>query len=345
MAFSAFFAIKAHSLLKDEQAKDQPRPAILNSITKFMVFALLMTPLALFVEYVRHHMNMDNIGVSQAGFSEELEEIKGKYYAFDKNGDPDSIKVKYAGVEHVLSKEFSTTAFRNNELKLKKDGAQQYVAVKNNNGDEEVIYGFFEEADLKDQLKGIFPATPSTPAKPSDFELKTFFAAGIAYSPANAAAANVKLSPSETRAISQLWAYLDSDGKDVDTREKAIKILVQPGLLSRLDSMSYVKLISLLKDGTTVEPTEANYYLAQVYLSRFRKNKELYPDGLMDYKKSSWKYVKGFHDMNWTSANVRQYAFYRVAVKAFYSEDVLGECNTCLLGNEQLAYLGNQFDA
>jgi hypothetical protein len=99
MGISVFFVVKAHSLLKDEQAKETPRPSILRQITIFMGFAILMTPIALGIEYLRHQMDMDSQGQGQVGFAEELRDLENKgYYSLDKYGNPDTINVRFAGV-------------------------------------------------------------------------------------------------------------------------------------------------------------------------------------------------------------------------------------------------------
>jgi hypothetical protein len=342
MGVSLVCLFKVYGLLTKEQEQENPRPVFLRSIYVFMGFGLIMTVVALGIEVSRYFMPSNVESLAQ--LRQSLVDIGDRdFYSLDRNGIPESIELRAFDTIFTLSQAYPEDRFKATPLKITKKLDSFYVAKYN--GGKDVTYGYFSEGDLRRKLNEFFPAsTPLAAAQPTDAELETFFAAGIAYSPKIAEEANVKLSSSETRAINRLWVFLDSKGKaDLDTRENAIKILVQPRLLSRLDTTDYAKLINLIRNGKIREPTEAKFDLAQVYYRRYKKYPKQFPNGMEDYERSSWEYIQGFHEEGWTAANVRQYAFYETAAKAFFAEDIL-DCDTCLLNKQQLALLSRKYD-
>lgn len=321
-------------LIKKEQERDAPSLDLLKTIHYTMGFGILLTVVAGVIEAGRYF---------KPSADQELVELKSAFeqlgvdgfYSTDRNGSPKAITVRLSDTTYVLSDSFPKADTPLELVPL----ADKFQAVKDIRGTK-INFGYFN----KSQLESLLPRVPTGPTKPSTFELESFFAAAIAYSPHIAQSAKVSLTPSENRAIKRLWAYLDNEGEDKDTRENAIRILVQPDLLGRLDTSDYSKLIRLLKYGNTREHTEANFDLAQVYYRRYQKYGNQYPEDMNNYKLSSLKYIKGFHERGWTAANIRQYAFYRIAVKAFYPDDVFGDCTTCVLTKRQLSVLSSTYD-
>jgi len=269
MGVSVFFAIKAYSLLKDEQAKEAPRPTMLRSIYVFMGFALLMTPMALGIEYARHTMNMDSNGSDQAVVADKLKGIENKtYYVLNKGGNVDSLEFEYAGVTYQLSDPFPTSGFESTHLKLKPNGQQQFLALKNNNG-EEITYGYLNGADIKNAYATI--ASPIMPAAQLPVGVDSALAAtGLMYLPESSFKGDME---KEVRKSSQsanrfLIDFINTKTNEVALQKKALKILVQDDQMKDLTDAEYDKLINALsKNGVRKAPWRL-YELAQVYLMR-----------------------------------------------------------------------------
>lgn len=310
MGVSVFFAVKAHSLLKEEQAKETPRPAILRSITVFMGFALLMTPLALGIEYARHRMNFED--QDHAGFAEELKRIENKsFYSLNQDGNPEGIEVKFEKVTYQLGTPFPATSFKATELKLKKGDNQQYLAVKDNNGTD-ITFGYLSNTELREKLSGLF-ASNTAPGAPVDevLESEKLMSTGLMYTPPTSVRNEIRRKLDDKKSdgnIANRYLVDFVDGEDLDKtlQGMAVKLLIQPSQMSLLDTGQYDKLIAALSTNGVRNLPYRYYELAQVYLSRWSQQKMA--TDLEKYKESLQKYVGNYEAQRWLNADTLKYA-------------------------------------
>lgn len=333
MGVSVFFCIKAHSLLKDEQAKDNPRPSILRSIYIFMGFALLMTPVALGIEYARHQMNLDNVDNDQEGLAKVLEDFAGEgHYAVDKNGNPEALELTFAGKNYQLAQPYPASKFGDTPLMLKPGENGRYLALRDNNG-KEILYGYFPESNLKTSLAGLFPAQPPPVEGPKkESEIESLYAAGLAYTPSNIRnQLRLQSITDFKKANARLVDFLGEQGFDDDgLRGGAVKLLMQPDMLVKLSEKGHNRLIELLSDNEVRTVPWRYYELAQVYLSRYKLNGKTNPEDLEKHKELSRSYLQDFKDRNWTAeTHPGEYTYYRSAAKAITGKEL--DCATCLL--------------
>lgn len=277
MGVSVFFAIKAYSLLKDEQAKDSPRPTMLRSIYVFMGFALLMTPMALGIEYARHSMDMDSNGNDQAAVADKLKALENKtYYALNRDGNPEAIELDFGGTTYQLGTPFPESGFKDTRLKLKPSDQQQFLALKDNNG-KEITYGYIDGTDIKNAHAAIsgpnVPPPPPTPAVDPTVAAVKLMAAGLMYTPASPVKNSVQQfvtarEADESTANRFLVDFINAQTEKVKLQEQAVKILIQPTQMVALEDAQYDKLIKALSENGPRKAPWRFYELAQVYLTR-----------------------------------------------------------------------------
>jgi hypothetical protein len=309
MGISVFFVVKAHSLLKDEQAKETPRASILRQITIFMGFAILMTPIALGIEYLRHQMNLDN--QDQVGFAETLREIENKaYFSLDKYGNPDTINVKFSGVIYQLGTPYPETFFKDTHLKIKKGADQKFLAVKENNSTD-ITYGYFDAADINAAATGPGPVDPgSTQVADEVLEKEKLLATGIMYTPYSRVFNDIHQKLKNKKANGKtankyLSAFVADPGYSDELQEMAVKLLIQPEQMNDLKPTEYNQLISALSSDDIRGAPWRYYELAQVYLSLSTKqDKEA---NLTKYKESLQAYVRDYDLKTWLNSNPLKY--------------------------------------
>jgi len=335
MGVSVFFAVRAHGLLKTEQAKDNPRPAFLRSIYVFMGFALLMTPVALGIEYARHRMNLDTTVNDRVALAGKLKALENEgHYALNKNGNPVAIELTSGDVTYQLAMPFPETAFRNTELQLRKDADGKYLAVKDNNG-VETTYGYFPARTLKSGLSELFPAAPAPPppgkTEASEADIENLYAAGMAYTPRKVKSQlNLKQIADQNKANRRLIEFLSAQGFENESlREGAVKLLMQPRMLDKLSEKGHDQLIELLSNNDVRTAPWRYYEAAQVYLSRYHLREDSVANDLEQHLKLSREYLRAFKKKRWTAeSHPGEYAYYKSAALAL--GHTLG-CDTCLL--------------
>lgn len=311
MGISVFFVVKAHSLLKDEQAKETPRPSILRQITIFMGFAILMTPIALGIEYLRHQMDMDSQGQGQVGFAEELRDLENKgYYSLDKYGNPDTINVRFAGVTYQIGTPYPETSFKDTPLKIMKGDDQKFLAIKENSR-ADVVYGYFDAADINAVATAPTPVDPG-PVQVNDevLEREKLLATGFMYMPTSGVFNEIHRKLKDKKANGKtankyLSAFVGNPSYSDELQEMAVKLLVQPEQMNDLKPTEYEQLISALSsDGIRGAPWRY-YELAQVYLSLSTKqDKEA---NLTKYKENLQAYVSDYDLKTWLNGNTTKY--------------------------------------
>ncbi|MEM6770285.1 MAG: hypothetical protein AAF597_06875 [Bacteroidota bacterium] len=338
MGVSVFFAIRAYSLLKEEQAKEAPRPTMLRSIYVFMGFALLMTPMALGIEYARHHMNLDNSDFDQQQVADALKKIENKtYYVLNRSGIPDSIELDYAGVTYQLGVPFPRTGFKGTHLKLKQED-QRFLAYKNNN-EEGIIYGYLDENDLEAAYATIAdpvapPPTPTPVETDEKLTKEKQMAMGLMYTPSSPVRSNIlnlitKRRASTKTANRYLVDFVSAIGRDEELQEAAVKILIQPAQMTALDDGQYQKLIDVLsKDGPRTPPWRY-YELAQVYQTRsWQKGSK---EDMDRYYSAMCAYKTSYLGLGFLSNNPEKYplekGWYDEAVSVLRAASCDGECN------------------
>lgn len=296
MGVSVFFAIKAYSLLKEEQAKDAPRATMLRSIYVFMGFALLMTPMALGIEYARHGMNLDNAGVDLKVIAQALMDIENKtFYSVDRNGNPEAIEVPLNGTTYQLSVPFPESGFKSTHLKLNQEG-RKFLALKNNNG-EEITYGYLSEQDIKRAYLALPGVTePINTDQDPILSREKLIATGLMYTPRTRLSTDIQRTVNQKKANKGmanrfLIDFVNEKNLDKDLQEQAVKILIQPTQMTALDAAQYDKLIDALSaDGPRNAPWR-HYELAQVYWTRASQNatqedRDRYFSAMCAYKRS-----------------------------------------------------------
>jgi len=315
MGVSVFFCIKAHSLLKDEQAKENPRPQMLQmlrSIYVFMGFALLMTPVALGIEYARHQMNLDNAGNDQAGVVAALEALQQEgHYATNKNGNPEALELSFGGETYQLAQPYPTDGFADTHLKLKAGGNGRYLALKNNNG-EEITYGYFTADDLKRDLNDLLVIVNEGPDEPVDelLESKKMISTGLLYAPSSKMLTSIQSELSTKRANPRtsnryLVDFASTADKEDPLQNMALDLLIQPGQMRELDSIKYDKLIATLAvDGVRQLP-HRYYELAQVHYSRWAKYQREEDQAI--HLQMLCKYVRSFDALTWINSKPEEY--------------------------------------
>lgn len=296
MGVSVFFAIKAYSLLKDEQAKEAPRPTMLRSIYVFMGFALLMTPMALGIEYARHSMNLDSANIDQSAIAENLKAIENKtFYSVDRNGNPEAIELSLSGTTYQLSVPFPENGFNSTRLTLKQEG-RKFLALKNNNGTE-ISYGYLSEQEVKRAYLALPDGTGTANSNQDPVLSKEkLIATGLLYTPPTALSSNILTTVNRKKANTGianrfLIDFVSEKDRDKDLQEQAVKILIQPSQMTALDPPQYDKLISALSENGPRNAPWRHYELAQVYLTRASQNasqedRNQYFSALCAYKKS-----------------------------------------------------------
>ncbi|MFT6000714.1 MAG: hypothetical protein ACI81P_003177 [Neolewinella sp.] len=309
MGISVFFVVKAHSLLKEEQAKENPRLSILRQITIFMGFAILMTPIALGIEFLRHQMDLDN--QDQVGFAEELGELENKaYFSMDKNGNPDTINVKFEGVTYQLGTPYPERFFKDTHLKIKKGDGQKFLAVKENNSTD-ITYGYFDAADINSAATMPGAVAPgSVQVVDEVLEKEKLLATGIMYTPYSGVLRDIQQKLKNKKANGKtankyLSAFVGNPGYSDELQEMAVKLLVQPEQMNDLKPTEYDQLISALSSDDIRGAPWRYYELAQVYLSLSTKqDKEA---NLAKYKESLQAYVRDYDLKTWLNGNPSKY--------------------------------------
>ncbi len=334
MGVSVFFAIKAYSLLKDEQAKDAPRPTMLRSIYVFMGFALLMTPMALGIEYARHNMNLDSANVDQTTIANTLKAIENKtFYSVDRNGYPDAIEVPLNGTTYQLSVPFPESGFKSTPLSLKQEG-RKYLAFKNNNEDG-IVYGYLSEQEIKRAYQtlpaGVAPAGDDQDPVLSKEKL---VATGLLYTPPTTLGRNILTSVNKKKANKSianryLLDFVAEKDRDRDLQEQALKILIQPTQMTALDAPQYDKLIKALsEDGPRTAPWR-HYELAQVYWTRASQNASA--EDRNRYFSAMCAYKNSYEGLRYLSNNrddyPTEYRWYQEAKKDLRLANCDADCN------------------
>lgn len=313
MGISVFFVVKAHSLLKDEQAKETPRPSILRQITIFMGFAILMTPIALGIEYLRHQMNLDNqeLGLDEARFAEKLKEIENRaLFSLNNDGNPEGIEVRFGDNTYQLGTPYPENFFKDTHLKLKKGADQKILAVKENNSTD-ITYGYFDAADINAVATQPKPIDPG-PDQETDPVLETekLLATGIMYTPPSRVLNDIQQKLKSKKANGKtankyLSAFVGTPGYSDELQQLALKLLVQPEQMNDLKPAEYNQLISALSSDDIRGAPWRYYELAQVYLSR--STKEAKEANLAKYKESLQDYVRDYDLKTWLNGNPTKY--------------------------------------
>jgi len=296
MGVSIFCIIKVYELLKAEQKKDNPRPTFLKSIYVSMAFAVLMTVLSLGIEIVRH-----NIDASDENIEDQISAIAtNHYYSLNKNGNPEAIKLSYNNTTHTLSEALPDSCLKNCELKLEALSDNKHIAVKKT-AQKTITFGYVSNAEIKTKALSFLPKRKALSAP----ELWTL---GMAYSPSNTSNV-IKYRQNEDKALAVEYfsMLIQLDDKESNTnKEKAIKLLIQPELMSRLKPNQYTSLIKALKSGHRATPWD-KYELAQVYLSRSWQtwNKDNSNTDFNNYQQLLADYRKYYENNSWIRDTVK----------------------------------------
>lgn len=267
MGVSVFFAVKAYSLLKEEQAREAPRPVFLRSIYMFMGFALLMTPLALGIEYARHQMGLHSDVQGQADLLRQLAQLGDReLYVLDAGGQAASVGLALDGEDFVIGKDATAAGWGDLPLTLQPEQGRMLV-VRQRNG-KTLRYGYLDSTAL------LRPAT-SAPATSQDPILanEQLIATGLMYTPASRIKDRVQQEISRKKADGRianrfLVDFVHAEDLDRQLQALAVKLLIQPTQMNALEAAQYDKLIATLSVNGPRNPPWRHYELAQVYLSR-----------------------------------------------------------------------------
>lgn len=336
MGVSVFFCIKAHSLLKDEQAKDTPRPEILRSIYIFMGFALLMTPVALGIEYARHQMNLDTVGNDQEGFTETLASFQEEgYFGLNKDGNPEDIKVKFGGEEYVLANALPETELAGTRLQIRKLDDGKYRVFKINK-EEQTAYGHFTAEDLRQALSDLLVVVDEGPDEPTDelLESKKLMGTGLLYAPRSRVLTDIQnelATKSANPRITNryLMDFASLADKEDPLQNMALDLLIQPDQMRELDSLKYDKLIATLSIDGVRDLPHRYWELAQVYYSRWAKYHR--EEDHAGHLNMLCKYVKSFDALRWIKEQPEKYklehGWYQEAKQGLASYRCDDDCN------------------
>lgn len=332
MGVSILCILRVAALLKTEQQKEVPRPVFLRSIYIFMGFGLVMTLVALGIEFSRFFMGTNDGEIAR--LSAELQKLEARdLYALNENGNPAPITLDAAGRTYTIAEPFPDTAFGETPLNLV-TRAGKYRAVKNNNG-REINYGYLPEQELKTQLSGLFDGSPVAPPPPPATAAENpenTYAAGRAFTPGSILAGlKLRNITDVSKANRRLIDFLSAPAAENETlRKEAVKLLIQPRMMDELSEDGHNRLIALLSDNTVRNTPWRYYEAAQVYLSRYHLMEETNPEDLEQHLALSRLYLNAFAKKGWTAEQrPAEYLYYRSAAKAIGRTL---QCNTCLLG-------------
>ena len=292
MGVSVFFSIKANSLLKEEQAKEDPRPTMLRSIYVFMGFALLMTPMALGIEYARHTMNMESNDIDQAVVAKQLKDLEDKkYYSLDTSGMPQAINFEFAQTTYKLGTPYPTERFKDVRLDLEATGQQRFLALKKG-VKKDIFFGYLNSGDIIKAHATI--AGPVLPSAPLPIGVDSALAAtGLMYLPESVLKGEMEreVRQSTQTANRFLVDFINTKTNEVALQKKALKVLVQDDQMALLTDAEYNKLIEALSTNDIRKAPWRLYELAQVYLTRSpekksQEDRNRYFSAMCSYKQS-----------------------------------------------------------
>ena len=270
MGVSIYCVIKVLDLIKEEQKNPSPRPAFLRTIYVTMGFAILMTVLSLGIEVVRHNMDQEAGKVEESlnQFQSRLQHLDTmRYYSINSQGQPQTIKVEVAGEEYNISEPYTADISRD-LLKLDHfDG--QFLAKRRVNSIDYPV-GYFNREELESSAKELFSDLLGGSLTPEELlNLATFYVS------------DTLVISADQKDIDKANKYLIDlltlpDFNERKKRRQAVKLLVQPQALKRLDNDQHDILISELRDKSKKTSLEPYLYweLAQVYLSKFKRFKD-----------------------------------------------------------------------
>lgn len=307
LGVSIFCVYKVYDLLKNEQARDQPRSIFIRTIYVSMGFAILMTLLSLGIEVVRNRMS-----TPVNDLADKLQAIADQdYYAVDRNGNPAAITFRYQGKAYVLGKALPERYFENNALNLKTEDSDKYPVVRENLG-KETVFGYLSQTELTTKLRNLFEE-----ASGQSLGAEELLSLGLLYAPASVS--NVVSAPRQINSTLANRYLVDlisqTDENSADLRERAIKLLIQPQLMSKLKPEQYEKLIAALQSGVRGAPYD-KYELAQVYLSRSWQtwNQDKRTADVEKHKELLREYVRYYEANRWiqdTTRYKREYDWYQ----------------------------------
>lgn len=250
MGISLALVYGVYKMLKVEQEKEKPRQSILVAIYVFMVFALLMTPLAILIEHLRE----------QSAYTKLVEQLdnlsKNDNFTVNLNGDPsDPSFTVNDSTTILLSKKLPKGYFKENERKFELSECKDTIFVKTMAG---TYLGHCKIGDIEETIQ-----LGEIDALPEDFLYTSISRGNLSEAVEFTVAEDPEL------AIKYLLKILRDTSNSKTLRRKACKGLSQEEICKELDLPDYELLIQFLNSGKREAPY--NFYeLAQVYYHRSR---------------------------------------------------------------------------
>lgn len=319
MGVSIYTIKKVYDLLKNEQKKEVPRPTFIKAIRISMIFAVVMTLLSLGIEYAR-----TLIDPQIKDLESDFETIKNEnYYSTDKNGNPKEIKLEFNGNNYNLSDPFPKERFKENELILK-ESKKRYIVI-NKNLNDSIIFGHIQNTEIKNKTEILFSNNKDkffTCKKLNTLELscenlkclelncKNVKNLGLYYTPNEFYnLIDHKIKPDINQAIKYLIKFINIEDIENDSqKENALKLLVQPKFLRKLNRANYKTIIKKLQFEKIRTSPYNLYELAQIYRNRAYEtwNEDNKQNDLDNYKRYLIKYVEYYESNDWIRKSNRQ---------------------------------------
>ena len=247
MGISLALIYYVYQLLKQEQAKEEPRKGILVAIYVFMVFALLMTPLAMLIESNKEDGKFNKLLTKLQNSS------TSNKYIVDKMGDPESINLKISDSMTIsLAKTPGESMWESQKRSFKLSDDKEKLFISTSQGTD---LGYILIKDLESQVH-----ISDIRTDPDEMLYSGIKRGGVDDE------VKFSLEKKVAKAIEVMFMLLNDEANNRNIRKSAFLGLVQEDLLKEL---TVEQLDLLIKQGPLVRNVPYLYWdLAQAYDQR-----------------------------------------------------------------------------